>query len=134
MSKPDWNSLHIDEGVFREPVAGPGRIVLWLPGNLEHGYRHWERIGNVPGAEISEEQGICSTPATSLRLRQRVQGLLGRLLSRFRGASDEPTWLLPNGESAEQIGERRTDLLLTWSGEEGKCLDESQLRQRWGEG
>ena len=42
-------------------------------------------------------------------------------------------WLLPNGETAEQEGERETDLLLAWPREETSSLDEGALRSRWPE-
>src|SRR5262249_24365711 len=134
MKKPDWRNLNLDEGVLREPLPDDQRVVLWLPGGLYGGYRHWERVGTVPGAGVTVAQGVCATPATAIRARQRVGGFFGRLLQRFRKGPGEQTWVLPNGESAEQAGERQTDLVLAWAEDDTVPLGEAELRARWPEG
>src|SRR5262245_31780740 len=131
MPTPAWRTLALDAGVLREPAPEPDRLVLWLPGPAEAGFRRWERIGNVPGAEVFVEQGVCATAATALPVRQPVRGLLGKLLGRFRKAADAVTWVLPNGGQAEPAGERQTDLLLTWPEDEAALLGEERLRACW---
>jgi tetratricopeptide (TPR) repeat protein len=41
--------------------------------------------------------------------------------------------VLPNGESAEQWGERQTDLVLVWAAEEASPLDATRIKARWPE-
>ena len=54
-------------------------MVFWLPASRDREFQYWERIGTVPRAEIKVEHGICATPATSIRARQRLGGgLLGK--------------------------------------------------------
>jgi tetratricopeptide (TPR) repeat protein len=69
--------------------------------------------------------------ATSLTVRQSLHGVLGKLWRRVSGKAGEQTWLLPGGQSAEQCGERRSDLLLVWATDEGDLLDERWLTSRW---
>jgi tetratricopeptide (TPR) repeat protein len=133
MKLPDWRGLALDEGILPEPMADGNRIVLWRPAGRDGGFQHWERIANVASADVTAQQGICATAATSVRARQRLQGFLGKLVQRFRGATGGPVWMLPNGESAEQWGERQTDLLLVWTLEEHPPLDEARIRARWPE-
>src|SRR5262245_38678195 len=103
-----WHTLVLDDGVLREATGDDSRMVLWLPTNVGH----WERIGNVPRADIDSDGDLCATAATLIQVRQATQGLLGRFAQLFRKQSDGPTWLLPNGKSAEQSSERQTDILL----------------------
>src|SRR5262245_31128734 len=114
MRIPDWRKLVFNEDVLLEPVPDDGRIVLWLTGERDRGFQYWERVGTVTRAAVATEQGICAIAATSIRARQRARGLFGGFLQRFREASGE-IWTLPNGEAAEQCGERQTDLVLAWA-------------------
>jgi len=41
------------------------------------------------------------------------------------------TWVLPDGQSAEPSGPRRTDLLLAWPAEDSAPFDESHVLERW---
>src|SRR5579864_4482152 len=100
MQPPNWHNLSLDDGVLREPIAEDGRLVLWLPGTRNGEFREWRRVGNVARAEVVVEHGICSTAATVVSVRQEVRGFVGKLLQRFRKASDDATWSLPNGETA----------------------------------
>jgi len=84
----------------------------------------------VAGAPVTSDQGLCSTAATSIRVRQRT-GVIGLLLRRVWRTSAERNWKLPNGTTAEQWGERRINLLLVRSEEEGACLDESRVKAAW---
>jgi tetratricopeptide (TPR) repeat protein len=129
MALPDWRTVALNEGVLREPIPESNRIVLWLPGPREGLYQHWERIGNVPQAEIQEKQGICAVAALLIQARQRVRGLFGKLF----GRKPEGTgiWILPNGESAEQSGERQTDLMMVWAKEEANDLDATRIKSCW---
>src|ERR1700674_4148104 len=128
MTRLDWRTVELDQGVYREPSPDAGRIILWLPGKAENGYQYWERLANVPGAEIVEEQGICFTQATSMPARQKVRGFFGRLFSRLRKPAGNTAWLLPTGEFAEQLEERQAGLLLAWVEEEAGMLDEARLK------
>jgi hypothetical protein len=51
----------------------------------------------------------------------------------FTKAAAEATWRLPNGTSAEQWGDRQTDMLLVWTEDKTSTLDEPRLRSRWPE-
>src|SRR5262245_13647857 len=134
MRTPDWRTFTFRDGVLREPVADPARIVLWIPGGSEDGFRHWHRVGTVPGAAITTGGGVCAVPATAVRARQlEGSGILGRLFGRRKGAPPGRTWVLPTGESAEQCGDRQTDLVLAWADDGAPALDETRLKGRWPE-
>jgi tetratricopeptide (TPR) repeat protein len=133
MMKLDWRDWELAEGILREPGLDASRLVLWLPGPTEGQDRLWERVGNAPGAEVRVEEGLCATAATSIQARQRARGLLGRVFGLFQKSKEEQVWLLPNGESAEQVGPRQTDLLLVWAEDEAIPLTEERLRGRWPE-
>jgi tetratricopeptide (TPR) repeat protein len=133
MPAPDWPNIKLADGVVREPGLDAKRLVLWLSAGRENGTEGWERIGNVAGAEITTAQGIGSTAATAIRARQRVQGFFGKLLGRFRESAEGHTWTLPSGAAAEQHGARQSDLLLAWSEDETRPLDEARVRERWPE-
>jgi tetratricopeptide (TPR) repeat protein len=127
----DWQDLILDAGILREPVSDGGRIVLWLPGERDGAFQHWERVGSVARAEVSAEQGLCAITATSIPARQRVKGVLGKLLGRLHAAKTSRALVLPGGELAEPCGERDTDLLLVWAEENGEPLDEARIKSRW---
>ena len=74
--------------------------------------------------------GICAMTATLIRASRRPGGWLGKLLGRSRAPGGGQTWVLPNGASAEQLGERQVGLLVAWAEDSGP-LDEGRLRQRW---
>ncbi len=132
MTKIDWQALALNKEVLREPSPDGSRIILWLRGQRIKGHQHWERITNVPGAEVAQEQGLCFTQATSLPARQKLKSLVGRLLDRFRQPAGSTSWLLPTGGLAEQAGERQSGLLLVWGDEETGPPDEARLKARWG--
>lgn len=134
IEKPDWQQLELEPGVLREPSPDVHRIILWVPEDQDGGFRHWERISNVAGADVTVERGTFATAAASVRARQKVQGLFSKLLQPFRRTTGAHTWVLPNGETAEQCGERQTDLLLVWAEEGAGPLEESQVRTCWPEG
>ena len=52
--------------------------------------------------------------------RQRLRGGLGQLFKGLRRSNKNRDFLLPDGSSSEQCGERRTDLLLVWSTRPGE--------------
>jgi tetratricopeptide (TPR) repeat protein len=128
MPLPDLRNLKLEPGILPEPAGQDQRLVLWLPGRLEGGYQPWERLASVPRSEITVADGWCSTPATLVLARQRQGGLFSKL---FASKSAGQSWILPNGASAEQAGERRTDLLLVWSESEKITLDEGGIQSRW---
>jgi tetratricopeptide (TPR) repeat protein len=130
MRKLDWHAVALEPGILRENVPEPNRLVAWLPGDAEAGARIWERIGNVPGSESELTPGLFASAATLIRVRQPIRGILGKLLHGWRRANDAPAWTLPNGATAEQFGERRTDVLLVWT-DDTDSIDEARLRERW---
>jgi tetratricopeptide (TPR) repeat protein len=132
MTIVDWRTVDLEKDILREPTPDSTRVVLWVPDRMEDGFQHWERISNVPGAEVIQEQDLFSTEATSIPARHKVRGLLGRLFAKFQKPTGNPTWLLPTGELAEQTGQRRSGLLLVWSEENTGRLDETRLQTRWG--
>jgi tetratricopeptide (TPR) repeat protein len=129
----DWQDLILDPGILREPVSDGNRIVLWLPGDRDGAFQQWERIGSVARAEVTEDQGLCAMAATLVPARQRIKGALGKLLGRLHEAKGNRALVLPNGQSAEQAGERATDLLLVWSEDDAESLDEARIQSRWPE-
>lgn len=131
MRLPDWRNLVLHEGTIAEPTPDDGRLILWLAGNRERGFQHWERISNVLRAEITVTDGVCATAATSVRARQRVQGRMAKFFHCFRSATGDHVWVLPNGESVEQYGDRQTDLMLVWAADDRTVLDEVQIKARW---
>jgi tetratricopeptide (TPR) repeat protein len=130
MQVPDWRKLHLHDGVLAEPVPEHDRIVVWVPGNRVNGYQEWERIGTARQPKIVVNDGACAAPATSILARQPIHGFLGKLLRRFRGSSSDPIWNLPNGSTAEQFGERQTDLLLVWPLAD-VTLEDQDINSRW---
>ena len=131
MKLPNWQEFTLNPGVLAERSHDRERIALWAPGPREGGFQHWQRVSTVARAEITNEQGVGATAANVIRARERVQGFLGRMLGRLRGGKGEPTWMLPGGRSAEQIGERQTDVILVWGENAAAPLDEAGLKARW---
>jgi tetratricopeptide (TPR) repeat protein len=134
MKLPHWQDLVLDGDVLPEPLEDVSRLVLWARADRDREYQYWERVGSVPRAEVSLEQGLCTTPAVSIRARERLGGSLTQLLSRLRGSRGDRSLLLPNGRSVEPCGERRTDLLLVWTADLEAPLDEALVRERWPQG
>ena len=131
MNPPDWRDFAFDEGVLPEPISDGGRLVLWLPADRDGNFQYWERIGNVARAEITLEDGLCATAATSIRARQLLRRSLGQLLRRLREPKGNRDFSLPNGRSAQQCGERRTDLMLVWTEDQESLLDLDRVKSRW---
>lgn len=131
MKVPDWRNLALDAGILPEPTPDDNRIVFWLPGSRDGEFQNWERIGTVARAEIAVEEGLCATAAMSVQARQRVRGFLGKLFWRLQGAAGNQNWMLPNGEVAEQRGERQTDLVLVWAEDDTTPVDETRIQARW---
>jgi tetratricopeptide (TPR) repeat protein len=129
--KPDWRNLTLDGGILAEPTPEANRLVLWLPGHREGGFQYWERIGNLPGAAVEVVDGLCATAATSMPARQRIHGFFGRLLHRLRKLGTSGSWVLPSGESAQQAGDKQTDLALVWAEDDSAALDEARLKAAW---
>lgn len=127
---PDWRTA-LAENILTEKMLDDHRIVMWLPGRMEGGFQYWDRIGNVTHTEFTVAPGIGAMSATSLPVRQSLHGLLGKLWRSVSRKAGEQTWLLPGGQTAEQCGERRSDLLLVWTTDEGDLLDERWLMSRW---
>lgn len=131
MNAIDWREIPLEGGLLRDPECDESRLIVWVPGETEGDFRYWERIGNVARGEVGVEDGLCSTPATTIRARRRVRGLLGRLLDRLGEGKAKRIFVLPGGEVVEQHGERSVDGLLAWPEEPGEELDEERVRSRW---
>lgn len=131
MPLPDWQQFHLDDGVLREPSPDRQRIILWLRRPTENGAHRWERISNVPGAEIAGDGGVFATAATMIQAQVRGGGMFGKLLQKLRKSSDATTWVLPNGGAAEQVGARQSDALLAWAEPGAGPLSDEQLAARW---
>jgi tetratricopeptide (TPR) repeat protein len=132
MGLSDWRNLVLNEGVLSERTGHDQRIVLWLPGSRHGGIQEWERISSVARAEIHIEQEICAITATAIQARQPIRSFLGKLVHRFR-KSGERSWTVPNGEFAEQVGDRQRDLLLVWGEVDADSPDEARIKSRWPE-
>src|SRR5713101_138938 len=132
MALPDWRTLVLNESVLPERTDDDQRIVLWLQGSRHGGIQDWERISSMARAEIHIEQEICAIAATAIQARQRIRSFLGKLAQRLRMPM-ERSWTLPNGDSAEQVGDRQRDLLLVWSENNADPLDEARIKSRWPE-
>jgi tetratricopeptide (TPR) repeat protein len=129
----DWRGVILLDGLLREPESDESRLLVWLPAEIEGDFQYWERIGNVARGEIVVEEGLCATPATSIRARRRVKGLFGKLLGRFGEGRGKRSFALPSGEWVEQCGERSADGLLVWPDDPAEDLDEERVRSRWPE-
>jgi tetratricopeptide (TPR) repeat protein len=130
VSLPEWHKLELAHGIMREPTPDAGRLVVWVPHAATGSERSWQRVSNLPGADVIHANDLCSTAATGVSARQRNAGLFSRLFG--AKSTGDTRWLLPNGQSAVQHGERRNDLRLAWPAT-GTELDESQVRARWPE-
>jgi tetratricopeptide (TPR) repeat protein len=131
MNPPDWRDFALEDGMLREPMPDGSRIVLWLPTNRDVNFQYWERVANVARGEITIDQGLCTTGATSIRARQRLGGLAGELWNRLFGSKETRDLQLPNGASVEQCEERQLDLILVWPEEKEGILDEVRITSRW---
>jgi tetratricopeptide (TPR) repeat protein len=127
----DWRTIPLIDGIVREPVMDGQGMVLWFPGKREPQFQEWERVASVSHAEYTVEPGVGAVAASSVPARQPIQGVWGKLMKRFQKATEGRSWFLPNGEKAEQCGERRGDLLLVWAEGEKTVLDESWIKSRW---
>jgi tetratricopeptide (TPR) repeat protein len=130
----DWQTIVLEQNVLREGTQESNRIVLWLPVKRERGFQFWERVGSVANAEISFHDSLCAIAATSVPVKQRVRGLLYALRAGFWRKDRADTWVLPNGDSAEQCGERQTDLLLVWPANQKDVLDDGRVQAHWPHG
>jgi tetratricopeptide (TPR) repeat protein len=131
MNLPDWRTVAFEPGILAEPISDGNRVVLWLPGDRDASFQHWERVGNVVRGEVLSEQGLGATGATAVPARQRVRAGLGQLFKGLRRSSNDRDFLLPDGSSSEQCGERRTDFLLVWSLEPESPIDQERIQSAW---
>ena len=134
MNLPDWRTFDFEPGILAEPIADGSRLVLWVPGDRDASFQYWERVGSVVRGEVVAEQGLCATAATSVPVRQRVRGGLGQLFKNLRPPKSGRGFLLPDGSSSEQCGERRADLILVWSPDADPQFDEARIQSAWPRG
>lgn len=126
-----WNTRPLDDGVLLDPASTAERLVVWLPAASKGGARCWERISTLPSAGAESKQGLLSLAAVAVIVRQEEHGLLSRLAARFRRATTDMVWMLPNGLAARQEGKRKTGLCVVWP--ESGLLDEDAVRAHWPE-
>jgi tetratricopeptide (TPR) repeat protein len=122
----DSRVWELDESVLTEPIPGTGQVALWRPTEHEEGPPCWERVAPLERAGFAAAPGLRAVPATLIRARQ-----LGGLFRRwFRRTGGQP-WILPNGRTAEQLTDRRKDLLLIWSEDTAMPIDLDWVQSRW---
>lgn len=131
MKLPDWQDLVLEPDILPEPTNDASRLVLWVPGERDATFQHWERLSSVPRAEILGESGLLATAATIIPTRQDLRGLLSRLLNSKRGEKDPRAFVLPNGRSVAQCGPRESDVLLVWTEGRGEELNPQEIAARW---
>jgi tetratricopeptide (TPR) repeat protein len=129
MGVRDWRNVVVEDGVLSEPNPEGNRVALWLPGSRNGGFQEWERVHSLPHSEFTVEPGVSAAAATSIQVRQPIRGFLGKLLGSWRNS--DHAWVLPNGQPADQFGERKNDLLIVWADDEARSLDESWMKSRW---
>jgi len=133
MNPPDWRNVTLDEGLLLEPASDGSRVVVWQRRDRDSHFQYWERIGSVDRAEVTSADGLCATAATLVPARQRIRRSLGQLWSGLRKSKGNRNFLLPDGSSAEQCGERQGDLLVVWT-QGGEPLDPERIQARWPQG
>jgi tetratricopeptide (TPR) repeat protein len=127
----DRIEVGLSDGILPDPATGGHRVVLWLPGDRDGRFQYWERVSNVARAGVSTDRGVGAAAATSMRARQRLGGFPGKVVQRLWGGKGSRSWVLPNGEPAELLGERQTNLMLVWSEDETTPIGETEVRSRW---
>src|ERR1022692_387577 len=134
MNLPDWRTFDFEPGILAEPIADGGRLVLWVKGDRDASFQYWERVGSMVRAEVAVEQGLGAAAAIALPARQRVRGGLAQLFKGLLPSKTSRDFLLPDGSSSEQCGERRTDLMLVWSPDQESQIDLARIQSAWPEG
>lgn len=110
-----WENLILEKAIQREPSPFADALVIWIPGDIDTSRQQWVRVATVPGAKPVAYGVYRVVPATALTVQQRQEGLLRRALNGLHSETNDRVWILPNGCTAIQCGERRTDLLLVWA-------------------
>jgi tetratricopeptide (TPR) repeat protein len=123
----DGRSWGLHGGILTEGLPGTGRVALWLPAGQEGSYQLWERVAPAEETGFAAGPGVRAVAATALGVRQWAGGRLGQWFRRATGVC----WLLPNGQTGEQRGARRSDLLLLWAEDEGAPLEDGWVQSRW---
>lgn len=131
MHLPDGRRLIVSEDVLPEPTGPGGRIVLWIRGDLDGGYRNWERVGTVGHAEPISRNGIRAAAAASTPARRWEGGRASGLLRKFLSPEGGRRWTMPGGGTAEQHGPRSEGLALAWADDPAQQLDEGPIRLLW---
>ncbi len=121
----------MSETSLREPLLPDQGLALWLARPSDAGFRKWERIRSTPRSEFAVQPGVVAAPATLIRARQPLPSFFGKLRQIVRSTSAAQTWTLPNGTTAEQYGERQSDVLLVWAEGDNIQLNEASLRTHW---
>ncbi|MGO8753108.1 MAG: hypothetical protein ACLQNE_44765 [Thermoguttaceae bacterium] len=130
---PQIGRLGLQAGILREPDSDDGHLILWVPGGREGSSQLWHRVSIVPGAKIIRRAGLHFVTATATPFRQLERARFGRLLEHFFGDGGNRDWLIPNGEVAEQYGDRRTDVVVVWAEEQETPPSEMQIGAHWPE-
>jgi tetratricopeptide (TPR) repeat protein len=131
MNLPDWRSFALEEGVLLESNSAESRVVFWVRADRDSSFQYWERVGSVARAEVTREDGLGATAATSVRARRLHTRSLGHLWRRLRERKAEREFVLPDGTCCQQCGGRRTDQMLVWSEDNDVPIDLSRVKSRW---
>src|SRR5271165_3124477 len=107
MNPPDWRTFALDKKLVLENSADASRLVVWVPGDRDRDFQYWDRIGSVARAEVTSDDGLCTTAATLVPARQRIRRSLGKFFDSLRKSKGTRHFLLPDGASSEQCGERQ---------------------------
>jgi len=121
----------LNQGVFSEPLDNGQGLALWLSRSSEKGFQIWERARTIPNTEFIVDGAIKASVASVLSARERLPGFSNRLRELFKTASTDQQWVLPNGGTAEQSGERQDDAMLVWSEDDVRSLDDAWIRAHW---
>lgn len=131
MTLPDVRTLSLAEDVLPDSTPEAGRIVLWVRGPRDGRGVDWERISSHSRSEIRKVGDVCSIEARVLNARQHHWGLLAKLIHRSTRDSRSHELMLPTGETAKRVGDRRADALLAWSTDHSAPLDASRIQSLW---
>src|SRR5262245_62150431 len=124
------NGWNLDEGVLLEKVPDNSRMILWLPRPPQGRRRTWERVSEVLQSRFTVQPGYFGASATSF-LATQIHGSLLSVIARLWGRMGGESWLVPTGQRAKQTGERQNNLLLVWTDDPARRINEPWLLSRW---
>ena len=72
MTLPDWRNFILEAGLVVEPASDGTRLVVWLPRDRDGHFQYWDRVSSVARAEVTSEDGLCTTAAALVPARQQI--------------------------------------------------------------